>query len=163
VLTHATLGTVADYARRKLWEPLGAEADATWTVDATGQEITYAFFNAVLRDWGRLGLMLAHDGAWRGKTVVPADWLRAGTTVAPADHRLRPGGRGGFFGYGYQTWIAPGPRRVFALRGVRGQVMLVDPDLKLVLVQTAVYTRPIDSLGTRELLALWGAVSTQVR
>ena len=55
VLAHATRRTVADYAREKLWEPLGAEAEATWNMDATGQEVTFAYFNAVLRDWARLG------------------------------------------------------------------------------------------------------------
>src|SRR4029453_11848548 len=33
--------SVSDYASEKLWQPLGAEADATWSIDATGQEITY--------------------------------------------------------------------------------------------------------------------------
>src|SRR5215203_291362 len=47
---------VSDYANEKRWAPLGAEADATWIVDAQGQEITLGYFNAVLRDWARLGL-----------------------------------------------------------------------------------------------------------
>ena len=53
VLAAATKRTVSDYAAEKLWQPLGAEADATWIIDATGQEITFAYVNAVLRDWAR--------------------------------------------------------------------------------------------------------------
>ena len=53
VLAGATGRNISDYAREVLWEPLGAEADASWAVDATGHEVTYAYFNAVLRDWGR--------------------------------------------------------------------------------------------------------------
>ena len=82
VLAAATKRTVSDYAAEKLWQPLGAEADATWIIDATGQEITFAYVNAVLRDWARLGLMLANRGNWFGKTVVPEDWLRASATNA---------------------------------------------------------------------------------
>jgi len=70
VLAAATKRTVSDYAAEKLWQPLGAEADATWNIDATGQEITYAYVNAVLRDWARLGLMLANGGSWFGKTII---------------------------------------------------------------------------------------------
>jgi CubicO group peptidase (beta-lactamase class C family) len=39
-------------------------------------------------------------------------------------------------GYGYQLWIFPGERRRFAMVGVYGQSIYVDPGLKLVMVQT---------------------------
>jgi CubicO group peptidase (beta-lactamase class C family) len=163
VVTHATRTSLSEYAQRKLWEPLGAEANATWLIEGAGHEIAFAYFNAVLRDWARLGLMLAHDGVWRGKTIVPASWLRAATTVAPADHRLKPGVAHRFFGYGYQVWILPGERRAFALRGARGQIVIVDPGSKLVLAQTAVRLGASDPAADGELLALWEAVSRQFR
>jgi CubicO group peptidase (beta-lactamase class C family) len=50
VLAHATNQSVSNYMREKLWQPIGAEADASWVLDATGREITFAYFNAVLRD-----------------------------------------------------------------------------------------------------------------
>ncbi len=53
---------MSDYAAEKLWQPLGAEADATWIIDATGQETTFAYVNAVLRDWARLGLRRSFSG-----------------------------------------------------------------------------------------------------
>jgi CubicO group peptidase (beta-lactamase class C family) len=39
-------------------------------------------------------------------------------------------------GYGYQFWVFPGELRRFALIGVYGQSIFVDPGLKLVVVQT---------------------------
>src|SRR5215468_1270451 len=125
VLVAATQQTVSDYASEKLWQPLGAEADATWIIDATGQEITFAYVNAVLRDWARLGLMLAHRGNWFGKAVVPEDWLTASATSAipTASPEVK---------YGYQVWFSADTKR-FSLRGLRGQAILVDPDIKLVL------------------------------
>jgi CubicO group peptidase (beta-lactamase class C family) len=163
VLTQATRRSVSDYAREKLWESLGAEGDARWTLDGTGQEITFAYFNAVLRDWARLGLMLAHDGTWRGKNVVPREWLLASTTVASGDQHLRPGTATPSVGYGYQTWILPGSRRAFYLDGAYGQKVIVDPEAKLVLVQTAARATPVDHVADRELFALWAAVSAQLR
>jgi CubicO group peptidase (beta-lactamase class C family) len=150
VLAAATKRAVSDYAAEKLWQPLGAEADATWIVDATGQEITFAYVNAVLRDWARLGLMLANRGNWQGKTVVPADWLTASAANAlPTDSPLAK--------YGYQIWYSADTKR-FALRGLRGQFVYVDPDLKLVLVQTALSGGPPDFA---ELFALWSALRAQ--
>jgi CubicO group peptidase (beta-lactamase class C family) len=150
VLAAATKRTVSDYAAEKLWQPLGAEADATWIIDATGQEITFAYVNAVLRDWARLGLMLANRGNWQGKTVVPDDWLTASVANAlPTDSPLAK--------YGYQIWYSADTRR-FALRGLRGQFVFVDPDLKLVLVQTALSGGQPE---TAELFALWNALRAQ--
>jgi len=42
-----------------------------------------------------------------------------------------------YFGYGYQFWLFPGEKRRFALLGVYGQSIFVDPELKLVMVITA--------------------------
>jgi CubicO group peptidase (beta-lactamase class C family) len=151
VLTAATKRTVSDYAAEKLWQPLGAEADATWIIDATGQEITFAYVNAVLRDWARLGLMLANRGNWLGKAIVPEEWLTA--SAANALPTATP-----LVKYGYQTWFSADTKR-FSLRGLRGQYVLVDPDLKLVLVQTALSSSEFD---VSELFTLWNAFREQV-
>ena len=156
VLRNAVKMPVADYASERLWQKLGAEADASWAVDTTGQETTYCCFNAMLRDYARLGLMLAYDGAWNGQQIVPKDWVVAATSVeAPY---LAPRTATPYFGYGYQTWIFPRPWRQFALLGVRGQAIFVDPPSKLVLVHTAVRLLPSHDPGSAELGALWNAV-----
>jgi len=160
VIAGATRRTVSDFAREKLWEPLGAEAAASWVIDAAGREVTYAYFNATLRDWARLGLMMAHDGTWGGKEIVPRAWLLAGTTIAPSDPHLRFS-RSYWAGYGYQTWLIPGANRGFALQGYRGQFVLVDPTTKVVLVQTGARAAS-DEAADRELLALFQAASAQL-
>ena len=59
-------------------------------------------------------------------------------------------------GYGYQVWLFPGPRRQFALLGIHGQSIYVDPGARLVMVQTAV--RVPATGGRAEAIALWNAV-----
>ena len=83
VLRSAVGRPVADYLQEKIWEPMGAEADATWLIDRAGQEAAYCCLNAVLRDYARLGLLLAHDGHWRGRQIIPAAWIEEATTCAP--------------------------------------------------------------------------------
>ena len=97
VLRSAVGRPVADYLQEKIWEPIGAEADATWLIDRSGQEATYCCLNAVLRDYARLGLLLAHDGNWRGRQIIPAAWIEEATRVhpgqpQPAYRRLRLSG-----------------------------------------------------------------------
>lgn len=62
VIRAATGRALADYVSEKIWQPMGAESDAHWNVDAKGVERMGGWFNAVLRDYGRLGLLLANDG-----------------------------------------------------------------------------------------------------
>jgi len=63
VLTGAVNKSASDYLREKVWEPIGAEADANWLIDAEGFELGHFGFNAVLRDYARLGRLLAHGMA----------------------------------------------------------------------------------------------------
>jgi len=152
VLASATGRTVADYASEKIWQRIGTEAAASWIIDATGQEIAFAYVNAVLRDWARLGLMLAHDGSWSGRSVVPAAWLaesrkNSGETLSPL---LR---------YGYQIWLSADLKR-YALRGLRGQWVLVDPETKLVMVQTSLSN---DGLQDDEMATMWTAARAQLQ
>lgn len=61
--------------------------------------------------------------------------------------------------YGYQVWFSADTKR-FSLRGLRGQYVLVDPDLKLVLVQTDLASSDSEF---SELFALWTALRAQVK
>jgi len=162
VLRAATAMPVADYLHDRIWEPIGAEADASWAIDGSGQEIAFCCFNATLRDYARLGRLLAHDGAWEGRQLIPRQWLLDATTVRPADGHLAPRVATPYFGYGYQVWLLPGEQRRFALLGIRGQVILVDPTSKLVMVHTAVRQKPSAPGALREPLALWFAALQQL-
>jgi CubicO group peptidase (beta-lactamase class C family) len=115
-----------------------------------------------LRDYARLGRLLAHDGAWEGRQLIPRQWLFDATTVQPIDDYLAPGTATPYFGYGYQVWILPGKQRRFALIGIRGQMILVDPASKLVMVHTAVRQKPSDPASNAETVALWFAVIEQL-
>jgi CubicO group peptidase (beta-lactamase class C family) len=154
VLHNAVNKSASDYLQEKVWEPIGAEAGATWLLDAEGFEVAHGFFNAVLRDYARLGRLLAHDGAWEGRQIIPAQWMIDATTVRLSDAYLAPGKAMPNFGYGYLLWLLPGTRRQFALVGDNGQRICVDPTSKLVMVQTALET-------TVEVWRLWSAVVEQ--
>ncbi|HZB90157.1 MAG TPA: serine hydrolase, partial [Stellaceae bacterium] len=154
VLHDAVKQSLSDYLQANLWQPIGAEADASWVVDAQGFEVAHGFFNAILRDYARLGRLLAHDGSWEGRQIIPAPFLTEATTVRPSDAYLAPGKAAPHFGYGYFFWLLPGTRRQFALVGANGQRICVDPAAKLVMVQTAVE-------DSTEVWHLWSAVVEQ--
>lgn len=152
VLTGALKRPVAEYLSERLWQPIGAEADANWVIDRTGQETTHGTFSAVLRDYARLGRLLANGGKTGERQVIPADWLREMTRM-----HFNSNQTGRWLGYGFQTWIFPENDGSFALLGVRGQAIFVDPARKLVMVHTAVRPDARDA-GGAETTALWRAL-----
>ena len=138
VLLRAVTGTtLSEYLTGRLWQPMGAEADATWIRTTDGTETGSGSFNATLRDYGRLGVLLANDGAVGARQVVPKEYLLEATDWHRHPDAFAPRRATPYFGYGYQFWTFPGEKRRFALLGVYGQSIFVDPELKLVMVITA--------------------------
>jgi CubicO group peptidase (beta-lactamase class C family) len=80
---------------------MGAEADATWIIGPDNLERAAGNFNAVLRDYGRLGVLLANDGRQGGRQIIPKDFLLEGTDWRshPAAFAPRKDSARGF-GYG---------------------------------------------------------------
>jgi CubicO group peptidase (beta-lactamase class C family) len=137
VLKHTIGKTASAYLQERIWQQIGTESDASWLIDAEGYELGHFGFSATLRDYARLGRLLAHDGAWNGRQIIPVRWMIEATTVRAEDPYLQPGKAMRDFGYGYLFWLLPGDRRQFAMVGAFGQRIIVDPPSKLVMVQTA--------------------------
>jgi CubicO group peptidase (beta-lactamase class C family) len=161
LLLRAVTGTsLSEYLTPRLWQPMGAEADATWIKTRDGTESGAGNFNAILRDYGRLGILLANDGLAGDKQIVPKEYLFDATDWHRQPDAFKPGKATPYFGYGYQFWLFPGEKRRFALLGVYGQSIFVDPELKLVLVITAAAKNA--SVGkepfARERDALWRGI-----
>jgi CubicO group peptidase (beta-lactamase class C family) len=159
VIANAVRMPLAAYLESRIWQPMGAEADAAWVVDSKDVEIASSGLCATLRDWARLGLIIAYDGAWNGRQIVPRQWVQDGTT--PAAPYLTPSLSPPRLGYGYQVWVQPASRREFSFRGVHGQAIYVDPAARLVLVHTAVRLKPSADPAAQELGALWQALVTR--
>ncbi|WP_167758730.1 serine hydrolase domain-containing protein [Zemynaea arenosa] len=141
VLRGATGMNLSEYLTSRLWQPIGAETSALWRADRTGLERAAGNFNATLHDYARLGIVLANDGVRPDdpaqKEIVPKDYLMEATDWRRAPEAFRPHVATPYYGYSYQFWTFPTEKRRFAMIGVYGQMILIDPALKLVLVQTA--------------------------
>lgn len=133
---------LAEYLSEKVWKPIGAESDAAWLIDWSGMEAGYCCLNATLRDYGRLGMLMAADGSWDGREIVPREFMLDATDAERQPDYLRPRKASQFFGYGYQTWIYPFRTRTFEARGLFGQQLIVQPESRIVIVMTSVNKTP---------------------
>lgn len=146
VLRRATGMSLSEYLTPRLWQAVGAEDSAFWYADRTGLEVALGNFNATLRDYARLGVVLANDGVRPDDTertqVIPREFLLDATDWTREPEAFHPKRATPYWGYGYQFWIFPGEHRRFAMLGVYGQSVFVDPGLKLVMVQTGANATP---------------------
>jgi CubicO group peptidase (beta-lactamase class C family) len=131
VLERATGMSVSEFMATRLWQPLGAEADATWSLDSerSGFEKMESGVNARAVDYARFGLLFLHDGEWNGRRIVSEDWVHAATR---ADMTADPSN---YYGYRYFWWLdAARPGRFYAM-GKYGQFIYVAPDADAVIVR----------------------------
>lgn len=129
VLERATGVSVSRYMSTRLWQPLGAEADATWSLDSerSGFEKLESGLNVAPVDYARFGLLFLHDGEWNGTRIVSEEWVRAATS---ADTTTDPAAD-----YQYFWWVdVERPGRFYGL-GNLGQYLYVAPDADAVIVR----------------------------
>ena len=158
VLAAATKRSLAELTSDWLWSPIGAEAEAFWRIGRDGQEGASAYFNATLRDWGRLGLLLARDGRVGERQVVPREYLLDATDPARQPPPFQPRQATPSLGYGYQFWLLPLAERTFAMQGVYGPGLFVQPASGIVMVVTSVWQEASarqDPAPAQERNALW--------
>lgn len=124
ILERATGVPVAEYLEHKLWKPLGAEFDASWSLDSedSGFEKMESGINARAIDFARLGVLYLNHGRWRGRQLIPRSWVAKSTSEAPAAP-----------GYGYWWWLEPGG--AYMARGNLGQFIFVDPRRDMVIAR----------------------------
>ena len=138
-LERVTQTRLAQLVSRELWQPLGCEESANFTVDPAGYALASGGLNATLRDYARFAQMLLSQGSANGRQIVPKDWVE---DIQNADHGLfgepyteaAPNGA-----YRNQFWIEDVDRRAFMARGVFGQLIYVDPEQHMVVVKLSTW------------------------
>jgi len=135
------------YAQEKLWSKIGAQSDAFF-YESKKQPDTCAFacFNATVRDYARVGLMMLQGGTLGKQRVVSNAWVHDSTTPDAPYLKPKPGGPEGGYGYAYQWWVPPGQDGVFMALGIYGQCIYVNPARHIVIVQTSAWPEPVSDL-----------------
>lgn len=156
VIRRVTGQTMAAFCQEALWQPMGAEAGATWLTDSLGKEYNCIGFAARLHDWARLGQLVAQNGVMDGRQVVSERWINECASWSDRDTKVRHGNAMPGMGYKCFFWHPKADGSWMMMNGHHGQRVLVDRKTQTVMVQTAV-----DSEGPwqREFFALFAAAT----
>src|SRR6185437_15881385 len=133
VLSHAIKQNAADFARRKLFDPLQI-SNYSWPSDTEGYLHGESGLLLTARDMAKIGLLYFHHGRWGDRQIVSDAYVQDSTT------RHSDGGPPvKVAGYGYQWWVSQtrsGADAFFA-SGYKSQLIYVVPKLDLVVAVSA--------------------------
>jgi CubicO group peptidase (beta-lactamase class C family) len=122
----------------RIWQPMGAEEDAFYTVDRLGIESGGGGLNTTVRDLARFGEVMRNRGHYNGRQIVPAsvvDDIAGGADpakFAPAGYATLPG-----WSYRNQWWVSHNAHGAYMARGIHGQSIYVDPKAEMVIARYA--------------------------
>jgi CubicO group peptidase (beta-lactamase class C family) len=160
VIRRVTGAGVGDNLSRRIWQQLGAEQDAYFTIDTVGNEFAGGGLNTALRDLARFGEMMRNDGRFNGRQIVPkavVDDIRRGgdkAHFAQAGYALLPG-----WSYRNMWWVTHNPHGAFMARGVHGQTIYIDPAAEMVVARYASHPVAANAGNDPTSLPAWAALA----
>lgn len=121
--------------RAALWEQLGAEDEASWSVDDTGFPYWESGFVATPRDLAKLAASLIGDPQ-QDSTIFPTAWRERVTRYQPKTHPAVYDGRQWSYRGGWWLVLRPDGNHDFAAIGRFGQFIYVSPANGIAFVRT---------------------------
>jgi CubicO group peptidase (beta-lactamase class C family) len=146
-----------EYMAERWWQRAGMQSYAFWIADGkpgTGRVVNGMGFNAVLRDYGRIGLMMLYRGKANGQQLLPGAWINESTVPDKSSEPIAPGSS---LGYQYQWWTFTDSDAYIAI-GLQGQYIYIDPTTDTVVVKVS-YFPPGEQDAENETFSFLRAVS----
>jgi CubicO group peptidase (beta-lactamase class C family) len=136
----------------EIWQKLGMEESANFTVDPAGYALASGGLNATLRDYARFGQMVLENGAG----IVPASYVaetrKGNHNIFQAPYTIAlPEGA-----YKNQFWIEDRSEQAIMCRGVFGQLIYISWKYNMVLVKLSSWP---DFLNVKYTIATLAAVA----
>lgn len=120
------------YASERLWQPMGAEHPAYWSLDEVGTEKVSCCWYTNARDYARLAKLMMNKGNWNGTQLIDSVYAVESVMAAPLmDDEGGPNQK-----YGFQWWLMEHKgHKIFYARGIRGQYIFAVPDQNMIVVR----------------------------
>ncbi|MDP1977946.1 serine hydrolase [Undibacterium sp.] len=149
IVKRATGQNLSDLLSECIWQKLGTENDAYFSVDSVGTEQGGGGLNLTLRDMARFGEMMRLNGKFNGQQIIPAaavEDIRKGADPA----KFAKAGYATLPGYSYRNmwWVGHNSHQTFEARGIHGQRIYIDPVAEMVIVKFS--SHPIAANGATD-------------
>lgn len=123
----------------RIWQPMGAEQDAYFTVDSIGTEAGGGGLNTTLRDLARFGEVIRGNGRFNGKQIIPASVVADIRSGGDRGKFARSASAAALPGWSYRDmwWVSHDNHGMFQAAGIYGQRIYIDPKAELTIVRYA--------------------------
>lgn len=134
IFKNVTGESLSDFFQENIWEPIGANHDASWAIDSEGgYEKAFCCFNASARDLALVGSLFLDSGKVaygpnEGERVLSENWFGRMTTPAGVWF-------GGFGSDDFGAGMWHKPREQLVSQGYRGQFIWINPYTDTVIVK----------------------------
>jgi CubicO group peptidase (beta-lactamase class C family) len=144
ILERATGISVSKYLETKVWQPIGAEYPASWSIDSqqTAFEKMESGINARAIDFAKLGRLYLNMGSVNGRQIIPAEWVQQATILDPTVNRVEyyPESMDQPYGQVYHQRLWWGVHQEngdygYAAKGNFGQEIFVYPEKGIIIVR----------------------------
>jgi len=126
--------TFIEYFYEKIWNPLGMQDSAFFTVDnkITRTPKFYGGLNITARDLAKFGVMVANNGMYNGKRILPKNWFNQCD-----DEQFRSNSEDRYC-LGWYYWVDDEYSDVYFAAGFNGQTMLVNETTKVIVIRLGI-------------------------
>jgi CubicO group peptidase (beta-lactamase class C family) len=142
ILERVTGETVAQYTQDKLWQPMGMEYPASWSLDSTSDSLekTNSALNARAIDFARIGLLFLNQGHWNEQQIISQRWITESTAPDPSDQRPWKDSipfhqAGGYYKYHWWGLNNLDGTYDYLAWGKQGQFLYISPSTNTVVVR----------------------------
>jgi CubicO group peptidase (beta-lactamase class C family) len=133
---------IGDAFYQRIAKPIGMQdfrpGDLYYIGDTSVSTHPAYMFQMTARDMARFGLLYLNHGRWKGRQIIPADWVEKSTHTSEMVHL----GKTNLGGYEYLWWVEYGGIHIpeatlpgmYSAQGAGGHYILVIPSQNIVIV-----------------------------
>ena len=126
VLSKAVGKSLSEYAKERLWHPIGISNEILWSTDKRGVEKAFCCVSASTLDYAKFGRLYLNGGVWNDKRILSEYWYNQSIRRDTSD--------GSSFNFNYSWHIGLEQYGDFMAIGLYKQHLYIYPEKGIIIV-----------------------------
>ena len=153
ILERSTGMSVSEYFEKSIWEKIGSEYNASWSLDSASSQFEKMESGINFRsiDFIKIGSMVLHGGYWNNQQIISKSWIENSIAQFPVNESEYEDSflEGRNIGYGYMWYSKPssaGGLDIIAW-GKYNQILYISPKNNVVILRTGLKSGDVNDFS----------------